>query len=159
MITLEDFIKTHGRAAMRIAATDEEFNECLVLKFKEFLDKYDPEIGTPEGWVLLQLRYAVMKYRYREAKWLERYGTLLVDQPIPDHVEVTAELPKLIEELHEDQQAVIDLWAHGYTQRQISTELGVGIKKVRRRLYAAIDNLKELLADEVQAELAQRGEG
>jgi DNA-directed RNA polymerase specialized sigma24 family protein len=152
MITLEGFIKSHGRAAMRIAKTDEEFNECLVLQFRHFMDKYDPEIGTPEGWVLLQLRYAVMKYRYKERLWMERHGrTIPVDttQPKPH----TSELRKALNKLPKELREVIDLWAYGYTQRQISSELGVGIRKVRHRTYAAIDQLKEMLTDEVRAQL------
>jgi DNA-directed RNA polymerase specialized sigma24 family protein len=153
MLSLEQFIESHGKAAMRIAKNDEVFNECLVLKFSEFMDAYDPAIGTPEGYVLMRLRFAVLKYTYRQAKW--RFDPL-PDDPAPPVTEAIADMvPALqasIEKLEPDLEEVISLWAHGYTQGQISSKLGIGIPKVRARINTAIIRLREDLTHALRSQ-------
>lgn len=153
MLSLEQFIESHGKAAMRIAKNDEVFNECLVLKFREFMADYDPAIGTPEGYVMMRLRFAVLKYTYRENKWrhdpLPDDPTEVVDTTEPDMVPA---LQAAIEKLEPDLADVISLWAHGNTQGQISSKLGIGIPKVRARINTAIIRLREDLTNALRSQ-------
>jgi DNA-directed RNA polymerase specialized sigma24 family protein len=165
MLSLEEFIKTHGKAAMRIAGGDEAFNECLVLKFKEFMADFDPELcqphGTPEGYVLMRLRFAVLKFKYKEAKqWRS--------QPLPDAIGVDPDvdngptfeaLREAIENLPEEYEQPLALWANGYTQAQIASELDIGVPKVRARVNAAIQRLRRELTDALRDQTTDLTDG
>lgn len=146
MLSLKEFIKTHGAAAMRIARSDEVFNECLVLKFKEYMKSYDPSVGTPEGYVLMRLRYAVLKYLYNERQWQRKHGELLAEatQPV-HHPDLTTALEKAMCELDPDLLEAIEWWSNGYTHHEISQLLGIHMRKVRARINAAITVLRREL--------------
>lgn len=147
MITLEKFIETHGRAAMRIARADDLFNECLVLPFAEYVEAYNGEWGTVEGYILMRLRYAVLKYQYKEAAWVRKHGEPLFDVEEQVTHQVATKLAEAITLLDPEIQHVVELWAHGNTHAEISRELQIDMRKVRARISAGLDQLREELTD------------
>lgn len=143
-MTLEDFLKDYYQAAMRIAKSDEAFNECLVLKFSQFLKDYDGATGDPGGYVLMRLKFAVLKYSFRERRWQQRFGSEIVVDP-PEVTEETVHIP--LESLPDDIRQVIELWSHGWSQHDIASELGMSIRKVRACTNAGITMLRRELTD------------
>ena len=152
-MTLEEFLKNYYQVAMRIAKTDEIFNECLVLKFTEFLDAYNG-MGDPGGYILMRLRYAVLKYLYQERLFQKRFGADITFDPSSRcEAEPVPDLEAAIDSLDPDLFLVIEMWANGYTQHDIAPGLGLSIRKVRARTNAAIEALRRELTDALSTQL------
>lgn len=151
MITLQQFLDSHGEASMRVAREDDIFNECLVLQFDNYVQAYDPTIGTIEGYIMMRLKFAVMKYHAKEARHRARYREELPDvvqrsqEPVPD----STALDHAFIKLESDLQLTLEMWANGRTQEEIADELGIGVRKVRARISAGITALRKELTGEV----------
>jgi RNA polymerase sigma factor (sigma-70 family) len=151
LVTLQEFLDSHGPAARHIAKHDDVFNECLVLPFDDYVEAYNPLIGTVEGYILMRLKYAAMKYRAKEAKWQQRFGEELpeVTQRGESHHEDPTALHAAMNKLEPDLQLTLEMWAHGYTQTEIADALGSSVRKVRSRIAAGIISLRKELCGEV----------
>lgn len=156
MLSLDEFLRTHGKAAERIARGDDEiFNESLVLKFKDYVARFNG-IGDIKAYVLMRMRFTVLKLMYNRAKFERKYGAPLEYEPVaPETAEagdsdtliaLRASLANLDPELHE----VVMLWANGYTQQEISAEVAVCIRTVRHRLRSALITVSRELGNEIQ---------
>lgn len=155
MLSLEDFLRTHGKAAERIARGDDEiFTESLVLRFVDYVTAFNGT-GDIKAYVLMRMRYAVLKILYNRRKFEQRFGAPLVVDPVANEPVDTAEsdtviaLRSALKQLPEDVQAVLTLWSNGYTQQEISAELGVCIRSVRQRLKSGLIQVSRELGNEI----------
>lgn len=154
MLSLNEFLETHGRAANRIARGDNEvFNECLVIPFEKYVKDFDGR-GDPKAYVLMKMRYAVLKYLYRRDKFESRFGAPLEVDPVATETEIAVDetkvaLRKALDDLPQDQRQVLELWSNGYTHAQISAELAECIRSVRRKLRAGLIQVSRELGNEI----------
>lgn len=159
MLSLDDFLKTHGRAAERIARGDDEiFNESLALPFQQYVSDFNGT-GDIKAYVLMRMRFSVLKILYRRDKFERKYGTPLEFDPIAptetqdEHAERLLALRQAIDNLkEEDERQVLMLWANGYTQQQISSEVSECIRNVRRKLRSALIQISRELGHEISFE-------
>ena len=136
MLSLEEFLRTHGKAAERIARGDDDlFSDSLVVKFQSYVDAFNGT-GDPKAYVLMRMRYSVLKILYNRRKFEQRYGSPLDIEPVaneshePQEDDRVIALRSALAKLPQELQEVLTLWSNGSTQQQISAELGVCIRSV-----------------------------
>lgn len=144
MYSLEEFLAEYGEAARRLARTDEALNECLVLPFDQYLEAYNGVWGQPGGYILMRLRYALLKYRRKEYQRECKFVELATDVEAPSfNVIDLTEFNRAFALVDKDMQLVLEYWAAGYSHTEINEELGIGLRKVKARLAAGLEQLKE----------------
>lgn len=144
---LEEFLETHGNAAQRIAGTDDLLHECLVLPFEDYCEAYNGVWGTLSGYILMRLRFSVLKALARERKHFGRAVQLdveVVQQGQGNLIDIVG-FNDAYSRVDPDMQLVLEMWVHGYSQTAISDELRIGIRKVRARMSAGFARLKDEL--------------
>jgi DNA-directed RNA polymerase specialized sigma24 family protein len=121
--------------------------------FKQYCADYNGSWGTLEGYILMRLRYAVLKFKYKEAQWARRHGEALVDVCASNKEECVSLLSAAFMKLEPDIQQVLELWAHGHSQASIASTLGIDLRKAKARTSAGIIQLRQELIDEIRTEV------
>jgi RNA polymerase sigma factor (sigma-70 family) len=152
-VTFEEFIELHGPSVHRLCKTDEAFNEVVVLRFKDYVAKYDESYDVPlDKWVLLQIHYHLRKYTSKELAWRVRNEQVHDEHEIDIRLnrdeltdEDKTELYDAIHKLDPDINVVVWSWACGFTQPEISRHLHIPVQQVRQKLHAGLDTLRRLM--------------
>lgn len=131
---------------------------------------FDPQRGTPLGWLLSITRNLALDELRRQRRGAERDDRLAreVEAPADSQGDLLLdwgwESPRVLEaiaELSSVQRQTVELvYLHGYTLAEVAARLGVALGTVKSRLHSALLSLRAALAEEawVGGDLAPGGE-
>ncbi len=131
----------------------EDILQEAFIKIWNNFPQYDSSKGRLFTWIVnLTRNLTIDKLRSKSYKKQlkistnENSVTAYEDKSISDTIHDTIGLRKQIESLKPDQKIVIDLaYFSGYTQNEISEEIGIPLGTVKTRMRSAINELRKLM--------------
>ena len=131
----------------------EDILQEAFLKIWNNFAQYDNTKGRLFTWIVnLTRNLTIDKLRSKSYKKQQKISTnensviAYEDKSISDTMHDTIGLRKQIEQLKPDQKIIIDLaYFSGYTQNEISEEIGIPLGTVKTRMRSAINELRKLM--------------
>lgn len=139
----------------RIVKSDEQANGVLqetFLKIWKNIAKYDPKKATPFTWMLNIARNSAIDSYRKTKKTQERviqnseYDVSDIKGPMIEQRIDHIGLAEIMGKLNPDQQTVVNyVYFKGYTQQEVSDELGIPLGTVKTRVRSALIDLRKLM--------------
>lgn len=131
---------------LRDLADAEDVVQEVFLQAWRQADRYDPERGTPEAWLVTMTRTrALDRLRRRAARREESESALPIGTLLPKD-ETAFSVREALETLSADQRRAIELaYYGGLTQSEIAAALGEPLGTIKTRMRTGMIRLRELL--------------
>lgn len=170
----EVFVKLYDRYSPRMfgiimsvvhdrTIAEDVLQHAMLEVWQRHAARYQPVLGTVEGWMLRLARSRAIDYYRRRNAATKRTSNLHDDlksdiegrheappdeNPKLDAIE-NAALRSMIDELPEAERTPIVLaYVHGYTREQIAEQTGLSVGTVKTRIRRGVMRLKERLLTE-----------
>lgn len=141
-------------AASQRLTSPSDIGECVFDTLVDFYlqrERFDSSRGTLRTYLIaIADRKAIRKYRENQRQWLtaELNRVETMDEGELKRWEQTEVLRQVMEQLSDLDRQVLELkYFHGYTAREIATDLGIEHETVKKRLQRALKKLHHLMEE------------